>query len=137
MLLVLEARQLDRMHPSDLERLQAVAEANVRQVRAALKRRQKLLSRRKPLVGKVAPAPLTSASGHAPAQDGRAHGGGGGGGGSGLVGGRVRLSSRQDSRPPSAAIPLASACGHGGPSSERPVSVGPASRAWVGRGLVG
>jgi hypothetical protein len=134
-LLALEPRQLDRLHPADLERLQvssphaappcaarrtphaaprciprtphaaccaaysaacadvdarlawqAVAEANVREVRAAIRRRQKLLTRRKPGLPTV------------PAATGRS------------------------SRPPSAVLPSAPT------RVERPVSVGPTFR---------
>lgn len=55
-LLVLEPRRLDRLHPADLERLQSVAEGNVREVRAAIRRRSTLLTRRGSKPGVAGPA---------------------------------------------------------------------------------
>ena len=65
-LLALEARLLDRMHPADVERLLTISERNVLEVKAAIRRRSKLLVRRKPGVPGVG----------------------------GVVGGRAKLSSR-------------------------------------------
>ena len=60
LLLPLDPRRLEQMHPADLERLQSVAESHVRDVRTAIRRRSR--SRRKPAV------PPATSTGHSSAR---------------------------------------------------------------------
>ena len=108
-LLMLEPRRLDRMHPADLERLQAVAEGNVREVRNAIsRRRSKLQTTRRPSRDTVA---TTAASAVRTSRDGLLRPGQP----NLLTGGkRIGGSRPQSGAPPSLVPPLA----------ERPVTVG-------------
>ena len=85
LLVALDARRLDRLHPADLERLKALVEANMAEVKAAMRRRAKVPPQRK-----LDPSRLVSQLG-------------------GVVGGRARLASR----PPSAAVAPAPSNGNG------------------------
>ena len=125
LLVALEPRRLDRMHPTDLDRLQAVAETNVREVRAAIRRRQKFLTKRRPLL--APPQAATGSKLHPAAGAGSKHvappapalvqyp--------NAVMGGRARLSSRPSSVASSVTVPPYTHL-HG---VERPVS-GPPTR---------
>ena len=63
LVLALDSRRLDRLHPADLDRLQSVAEANVAALRAARRRRPNFLSRGKGALGPHAPPIAANAGG--------------------------------------------------------------------------